>query len=311
MNVTIIGGAGGMGKWFARFFKENGAEVQIVDKSDKTEAIAKGLGVQFLTTDVLTLVEGAIRGDIVDTDVLLVSVPIDKTVRVIERVGPEMHKGSLLMDITSVKKAPVAMMEQCTDSGVEILGTHPLFGPSTESMHGQIIIFVPLRKGHWYEEITDMFKRNGARIEFVTAEVHDEIMSVILGLKHFILLSFGITLKYLDFDVGKWRKLMNPESEIVMDFVGRHLHQDERLYAAIQTNFEMEKAHAAFLAAANRLYELVSAGNVDELEEEMKNAKKHFGDTERAMIDSERLIEEKINLSLKKVLSNFKGGERT
>jgi prephenate dehydrogenase len=90
---------------------------------------------------------------------------------------------------------------------------------------------------------------------------------------------------------------MNPESEIVMDFVGRHLHQDERLYATIQTNFEMEKLHAAFLAAANRLYELVSAGNVDWLEEEMKNAKKHFGDTERAMIDSERLIEEKINLS--------------
>jgi hypothetical protein len=47
---------------------------------------------------------------------------------------------------------------------------------------------------------------------------------------------------------------MNPESEIVMDFVGRHLHQEEHLYAAIQTNFEMEKAHAAFLAAANRLY---------------------------------------------------------
>ena len=41
MNVMMIGGAGGMGKWFARFFKENGVDVQIVDKSDKTEAIAK------------------------------------------------------------------------------------------------------------------------------------------------------------------------------------------------------------------------------------------------------------------------------
>jgi prephenate dehydrogenase len=101
MNVTIIGGAGGMGKWFARFFKENGVEVQIVDKSDKTEAIAKVLGVQFLNTAVLTLEDGAISGDIVDTDVLLLSVPIEITERVIERVGPEMHKGSLLMDILS------------------------------------------------------------------------------------------------------------------------------------------------------------------------------------------------------------------
>jgi len=301
MKVTIIGGAGGMGKWFAGFFKENGIEVRIVDKSDKTEEIAKEMGVRFLNTDILKVTEGEVereeagKEDIVDTDVLLLSVPIDITGRVIERVGPKMHGGSLLMDITSVKKAPVEMMDRFTNGGVEILGTHPLFGPTAKSMRGQTIIFVPLRKGPLYEKMYELFARTGARIEFLTAEEHDEIMAVILGLTHFILLSFGITLKNLDFDIERSRKFMSPMYEILMDFVGRLLHQDPRLYALIQTNFEMGKIHEAFLAVANRLYELVSEGNVEEFMDVMREAKRHFENTERAMTDSDRVIEEKIN----------------
>jgi len=296
MKVTIIGGAGGMGKWFAVFFKENGVEVRIVDKSDKTEQIAKEMNVKFLNTDILKVTEGEVKSkeDIADTDVLLVSVPIDITGRVIERVGPKMHKGSLLMDITSVKKAPVEMMDRFTNEDVEILGTHPLFGPSTKSMQGQTIIFVPLKKGHLYEGIYEMFKSNGARIEISTAEEHDEMMSVIQGLTHFILFSFGITLKNLDFNLEKSRKFMSPMYEILMDFVGRLLHQDPHLSAMIQTNFEMGKIHEEFLAVANRLYELISEGKVDEFMDMIKEAKRHFGDTERAMVDSDRVIEERL-----------------
>jgi len=300
MKVTIIGGAGGMGRWFAVFFKQNSVEVRIVDKSPRTKEIADEMGVQSLKVDILKAMRGEveIKEDIVDTDVLLVSVPINITGRVIECVGPEMHDGSLLMDITSVKKAPIETMGRFTNEDVEILGTHPLFGPTTKSMRGQTIIFVPLRKGHLYEKIDAMFKKNGAKIEILTAEEHDEIMSVIQGLTHFILLSFGITLKNLDFDVEKSRKFMSPMYEIIMDFVGRLLHQDPHLYAMIQTNFEMGKIHETFLAVANRLYELVSAGKVDEFIEEIREAKDHYGDTERAVIDSDRVIEEKINQNL-------------
>jgi prephenate dehydrogenase len=289
MRITIIGGAGGMGKWFAGFFKENGVEVRIVDKSAEIEGIAKALGVRFLNTDVLN--EGMINEEIVDTDVLLISVPIDITEHVIERVGPEMRVGSLLMDITSVKRMPVETMERCTNAGVEILGTHPLFGPSTTSLQGQTIIFVPSRTGPVYERIYELFERTGAKIELLTAEVHDEIMAVIQGLTHFVLISFGIALKNLDFDVDESRKFMYPMVEILMDFVGRLLHQDPHLYAMIQMNFEMGRVHEAFLAGANRLYELVSAGDVDGFMAEMMMAKKHFGDTERAQIDSDSVIE--------------------
>ncbi|MDI6885211.1 MAG: prephenate dehydrogenase/arogenate dehydrogenase family protein [archaeon] len=297
MRIAILGGAGEMGEWFARFFKENDCDVRIVDISDKTEAVAKRLGVEFLTTDVLKMKKGAIKKEFVDTDIMLLSVPIDVTGRVIEHMGQELRERSLLMDITSVKRMPMELMEKYTREGVEILGTHPLFGPSAKSMRGQPVIFVPLRKGPLYELIHEMFKRNGARIEFLTAEEHDEIMAVIQGLTHFILFSFGITLRKLDFDVERSRKFMSPMYAIVIDFVGRLLHQDPHLYAQIQTNFEMGKLHEAFLAVANRLYDLIAEGNVDEFMEELRLAKRHFGNTGRALIDSDRILEEKINLS--------------
>ena len=300
MRITILGGAGGMGEWFARFFKENNCDVRIADISDNTEAVAKELGVQFSTINVLKAEVGALKEEFADTDIVLVSVPIDVTGRVIERVGPELHEGSLLMDVSSVKKAPVEMMEKCTSVGVEILGTHPLFGPSAKSLHGLPVIFVPIRKGPLYEEIYDIFERNGAKIEFLTAAEHDEIMAVIQGLPHFILFSYGITLKNLDFDVERARRFMGPMYAVVMDFVGRLLHQDPYLYTQIQTNLEMRTVHEAFLAVATRLSELASEENVDAIMEEMQMAKRHFGDTEGAMRNSDRIIEEKINLSLKR-----------
>jgi prephenate dehydrogenase len=300
MQILILGGAGGMGEWFARFFKENNCDVRILDISDKTEAVAQVLGVPFSAVDILTMDAGALKGELADTDIVLVAVPIDVTERVIERVGPALREGSLLMDITSVKKAPVAMMEQCTNEGVEILGTHPLFGPSTRSIRGMPVIFVPIRKGPLYEKIYSIFERNGAKLEFLTAAEHDGLMAVIQGLPHFVLFSFGITLKNLDFDVDRARRFMGPMYEVVLDFVGRLLHQDPYLYAQIQTNFEMRRVHEAFLASATRLSELVSAGDVDAYIEELQMAKQHFGDTESAMSDSDRIIEEKIKLLLEK-----------
>lgn len=162
------------------------------------------------------------------------------------------------------------------------------------------VVFVPVRTGPLYEKVYGLFKRNGAKIEVLTAEEHDEIMTVIQGLPHFVLFSFGFALKDLDFDVDRARHLMGPMYAVVLDFVGRLLHQDPYLYAQIQTNFEMNGVHEAFIASATRFAELVSQKDVAAIIEELRAAREHFGDTASAMRDSDRIIEEKIKLSLEK-----------
>lgn len=300
MRVTILGGAGAMGAWFAQFFSEHDISVRIVDVSDQTAAVAEHLGVDYAMTDVLTVDREALRAEFAAADVVLVSVPIELTARVIERIGPALPPGSLFMDITSVKRTPVALMERCTAREVEVLGTHPLFGPSAKSLQGMPVVFVPVRTGPLSEKIRALYERNGAKITYFTAAEHDELMAVIQALPHFVLFAFGITLKDLGFDVARAREFIGPMYAVVLDFVGRLLYQDPRLYAQIQTNLEMRAVHESFITAATRLAELVAAGDAETIVAELEAAKAHFGDTESAMRDSDRIIEEKVALSLER-----------
>ena len=289
-----------MGAWFARFFKKHDVTVRIVDISDQTAAVAEQLGVDYAVMDVLTADRSTLQAEFAAADIVLLSVPIELTGRVIERIGPALQPGSLLMDITSVKRTPVALMERYTAHEVEVLGTHPLFGPTTKSLQGMPVIFVPVRTGPLSEQIHALYERDGAKITYLTAAEHDELMAVIQALPHFVLFSFGITLKDLGFDVARAREFIGPMYAVVFDFVGRLLYQDPRLYAQIQTNLEMRTVHERFITAATRLAELVAAEDAETIVAELEAAKAHFGDTESAMCDSDRIIEEKVALSLER-----------
>jgi prephenate dehydrogenase len=109
IRIGIIGGTGGIGKWFAHFFQKEGFEVQVTGR--KT-----GLALPVLTRQ---------------CPIIIVSVPIKATVEVIEQVGPLMPEKSLLMDFTSLKEEPVKAMLR--SSCCEVIGLHPLFGPEIKS----------------------------------------------------------------------------------------------------------------------------------------------------------------------------------
>ena len=49
-----------------------------------------------------------------------------------------MRRGGLLMDVTSIKEAPVKAMLESTKASV--VGTHPMFGPSVHSLQGQRVV---------------------------------------------------------------------------------------------------------------------------------------------------------------------------
>ena len=49
-------------------------------------------------------------------DVVVISVPIDRTVDVIHRLGPLVRGDALLMDVTSIKEAPPTESVVCMDA---------------------------------------------------------------------------------------------------------------------------------------------------------------------------------------------------
>ncbi len=286
MKILIIGGTGETGRFFAKFYKKHGFDVVIWGINKKKDK-ALELGVQFAED---------LDREIKSSDVVMISVPINITEKTIEEIAPKMQAGSLLMDITSIKKGPIEAMIKHAPPNVEILGSHPMFGPSIPDIRGQIVIFTPIegRCTKWFPIIRNLYEDNGAHIEIMDAVAHDKMMAVVQGLTHFAYISIGAVFGELEFDVGNSRRFMSPMYDIMLDLVGRILGQNPYLYAMIQMNPEVAKVHKAYIEECNLLADIVKKKDVEGFVGLMKKASAHFGDTESALRRSEKLIGTKI-----------------
>ncbi|MDQ1261512.1 MAG: prephenate dehydrogenase [Euryarchaeota archaeon] len=286
VSILILGGTGETGSWFARYFKEKGFDVAVWGPSGRVE-VAKQLGVRY-AKDMMQEVE--------KSDIVLVSVLIEKTVEIIREVAPHMHPGSLIMDVTSIKSGPVKAMSTYAPKGVEVLGTHPMFGPTMPALRGQTIILTPAegKTGKWLSIMQSLFQSDGAHVEILDAEEHDEIMAVVQALTHFAYIGIGAALRTLDFDVQRSRKFMSPVYEIMIDFVGRILDQKPELYASIQKNPKAAAVRQTFVAECMRLSEKADAGDLEGFKQIMQEAAEHYGGTHEALVRSDGVINARI-----------------
>jgi len=170
-KIGIIGGTGGIGRWFAGFFSNAGYQVHVTGRS-------AGMSLRELAAL---------------CRVVIVAVPIAATEGVIRAVGPLLPAGSLLMDMTSLKEAPVRAMLAATEA--EVLGCHPLFGPDCPSLAGQNIVLCPGRGDGWLGAMEALFAKNGARVTVTTPRKHDRMMALIQGLTHIETILMGLSLR--------------------------------------------------------------------------------------------------------------------
>jgi prephenate dehydrogenase len=249
--------------------------------------VAERLGVRFAHD---------MMAEVKRSDIVLVSVTIEKTVEIIEHVAPLMRPGSLIMDVTSIKSEPVQAMKAYAPEGVEALGTHPMFGPTMPSMRGQTIILTPVQEktGRWLNEISSLFQSDGAHVEVLSPEEHDRIMAVVQALTHFAYIGIGSTLKALQFDVRNSRRFMSPVYEIMIDFVGRILDQNPELYASIQSNPQAASVRQTFLSQCMMLCEKADSGDMEGFKQMMMQAAEHYGETHQALERSDRVINARI-----------------
>ncbi len=206
MIAGIIGGTGKMGRLFSAVLERHGFEVRVSGRSTP------------LTNRRLAE----------ESDLVMVSVPIRSTVEVIREIAPLLGEDQLLCDLTSLKAEPVKAM---LASKAQVLGMHPLFGPTISSLRNQTVILTPARCGTLFcSRVPGILREEGANIVVMDPDAHDRLMAVIQGLTHFGNLCMAEAIRRSGADLAAALGATSPVYRIQMGLIGRLLSQDPALY---------------------------------------------------------------------------------
>lgn len=123
---------------------------------------------------------------------LLLCVPISRMERVCRRLGPLLTPGQLVMDTCSVKEEPLRLMLEHFPESVEVLGTHPLFGPETGrgGIAGLEVVLCPGRCSR-VGKVKQYLETLGLKATVTTPAEHDRDMARTQALFHFLAQGFS------------------------------------------------------------------------------------------------------------------------
>jgi prephenate dehydrogenase len=127
--------------------------------------------------------------DLKNSDLVIPSVPISTLKNLLKKISPNLKPGAIVMDVCSVKSYPCRWLKQELPKNIEIIGSHPMFGPDSakHGLKGLQIVLCPLRiSPKNYSRIKDIFKKLKLKIIETTPEEHDKQAATCLALVHFI-----------------------------------------------------------------------------------------------------------------------------
>lgn len=181
-------------------------------------------------------------------DIVLVAVPVAAMEAVFAAIAPLVKPGALVVDVGSVKSLPVRWMVELLPAHVDIVATHPLFGPQSAraGLEGQRLVICPVR-GDRHEGVAEWARGIGLSPSITTPEEHDQEMAYVQALTHLI----GRALVNLDIPD---ETLKTNSYQHLLDLCGLVGGDSFELFTAIQTqNPYARDVVRAFVAEAEGL----------------------------------------------------------
>jgi len=255
-----------MGRWLADFLLKDGKAVVITGRDEeKLLAVGHQLGINAISNNV-----EAVKG----AHYVLLSVPIESFEDVAKQLSPHIQPGQVVIDITSTKVFPVEIMHKHIKTG-SVLGTHPLFGPGARGIINQNFVLTPTsdEEATLAQKIKNYLEAKGARVALMTPQEHDETMSLVLGLSHFIAIVSADTL----LSAGKLQPMETVGSttyKVLLTLVESVLSEDPELYASIQMSLpKVTEFERLFQSRAKEWADLVFSKDRQEFVRRMKALK--------------------------------------
>ena len=236
MEIGIIG-FGRFGKLMAKYLAED-FKVYVFSRSNREKEIRA-----------VNCVPSALE-EACSKDIIIPSVPISEFEATLKKIKKLLKKDAIVIDVCSVKEYPAEAMKKILPGSVQILATHPMFGPDSaaESLQGRKIVLCRVRiKNNRYEIIKKYLQERRLVIIETTPENHDGEIAKSLVLTHFIgraLLEFGATER--DIDTQGYKRIMEIVNTVKNDTW--QLFEDMNRY-----NKYSKKMRRDFIAALNRV----------------------------------------------------------
>jgi chorismate mutase/prephenate dehydrogenase len=266
-SVLIVGGGGAMGGVLRQLFQDLGHSVSSLDLDTQQSA--------------QELVPSA--------DVVVISVPIAVTEQVIRQIGPLLRPDALLMDVTSIKAAPLQAMLESTRASV--VGAHPMFGPGAASLNGQRVVLCRGRGDAWHEWLAASMRARGLVITEAGAEEHDRAMALVQVLTHFQTQVFGLALARMGIPLDASRRFTSPAYLMELYVAARHFAQAADLYGPIEMrNPATAEVTAQFQSAAREVAEILATSDQQRFDAMFQEVRAFFGDFAREATEESRFL---------------------
>lgn len=233
-HILFVGGGGGMGSLYRRVADQSGHQTYSIEKGNwyELEEIAPKL------------------------DLAIVTVPINVTISVIERLTTKLQSHTILADFTSNKTEPLEAMLKAHSGPV--VGLHPMHGPDVPNLSKQLMVVCNGRDADQAKWFTEQCKLWGMRIIDAEPAKHDHVMNLVQGLRHFVALLHGSFMKEYDLNPHQMLEYSSPVYRAELMMTGRIFAQDAELYADIVfSNKERRELLLSFFEHHQRLIEMV------------------------------------------------------
>lgn len=228
-------GFGNFGQFALPHLSDN-IEVWVYDRVNKKED-AQRLGLHW----------GSLK-EVAACDLLVLAVPVQFLETLLIEIKDLVKPNAMVFDVSSVKVKPVKLMTKYLPETVEIIGTHPLFGPQSgkNGVEGLNLVVCPVRTRKGL--VLSRFFKNNIKLNVLerTPDVHDRQMAYVQALTHFI----GRACNEMDIpDVEQktpaYQYLLNIKRNLGQDSMDLFLTIElENPYAADVRNQLLEELHA-------------------------------------------------------------------
>ena len=152
-------------------------DITAYDPSPEIAKLAKQQGVCFTSMHAVAQAE-----------VVLIAAPVSSFEAVVSEISKTCRPGALIVDVSSVKVRPADIMQRQLPEHVDIVATHPLFGPQSagNGIETLKIAICPIQGKRHARLAAFVRKKLGLTVIMTTPDDHDREAAIVQGLTHLI-----------------------------------------------------------------------------------------------------------------------------